>query len=249
MRNSLLRLKRLGVPIGAIIDVGVNHSTPQLIELYPDLKHILIEPISDYFPAIRANYAGINYDLIEAAASDSDGVVYVESRDQLGGGTITHSAIVAGPGPNTREIPSLKLDTIIPTKGLQAPYMLKVDVEGREVPAAILRGAKETMKNCSVIVMELTAERFFERGELIHAAGFRLYDIVDVAHYRGFLAQVDAIFVREDIWDANPDFRPLHQGPFKLKDWHTATRSPWVRGVGKAQPILGKLRRKLRAGR
>lgn len=233
MVDVLTSLRKAGVPIGTIIDVGVNSSTPTLINAFPTHKHILIEPISDYFDTIHRNYRGMNYHLVEAAANDKDGKVYIESAAKYGDGKISHSHIVDGPGPNRREVPSLKVDTILAgMSGLGQNFLLKVDIEGFRVTEAILDGAADTMKHSSIVMIEMTAPEMCEQMGLMGKAGFQLFELEDICYYDGVLWQMDGIFVRKDIIAANPALKPMSTPPFNPKLWQPM-RKPFFERVSR----------------
>jgi hypothetical protein len=57
MLESLRLLRSVELPIDTILDVGVQHATPSLIEVFPGKRHILFEPIDDYFYQVTRNYS------------------------------------------------------------------------------------------------------------------------------------------------------------------------------------------------
>jgi FkbM family methyltransferase len=219
VKEPLERLKLLGVDIGSIIDVGVNESTPSLMSAFPQHQHVLIEPIDDYFTAIKRNYSRFKFELLPYAANDVDGVVYLESEKKYGGRQVSHSRIVAEPNQSTREVKSLRLDTMLAGIELIEPLLLKIDVEGADVPEAILRGAPDTLRRSSCVVIEMTVPKFMDRARLIEAAGFQLFDLFDACYYRDTLWQVDAVFVRSELIAANQRLRPMSVLPFDPSVW------------------------------
>ncbi len=221
LSDSLRALKSSGLPIGTILDVGIQYATPPLMEVFPDKKHILFEPIEDYFPQIAKNYAAIDHQLIHAAVSDSDGEVNIHSERKTLGNTISHSYIVKEATTASRLVKSLRLDTFLESADLLPPYLLKVDVEGAETPAAILRGAEKTLAQSSAVVIEMTVDRFMERARLLEAAGFGLWDLVDLCYYGDCLWQVDAVFVSLDYKAQIPALRPMAQKPFRPELWQS----------------------------
>ncbi|NJN05557.1 MAG: FkbM family methyltransferase [Rhodobacteraceae bacterium] len=84
------------------------------------------------------------------------------------------------------------------------PYLLKLDVEGGELPA--LRGAVNTLRKTQMVIAELSIMRRYE-GEgsfaeviaFMQANRFRLFDIpqLDQLGTDGPLAYIDAAFVPE----------------------------------------------------
>jgi FkbM family methyltransferase len=219
MAESLRLLRSLEVPIETILDVGVQHLTPPLVEVFPDKKHLLFEPIADYFPHIIKNYSSTDYDLVNAAVCDVDGTVTIHSERKNLGNEISHSYIVQDVTATSRIVDSIRLDTFLSGGSRSAPYLLKIDVEGADVPAAILRGCQNTLAQTSVVVIEMTVDRFTQRTNLLDQAGFDIWDVVDLCYYGDCLWQFDALFISRRFKQAIPLLRPMHQKPFRRELW------------------------------
>ena len=83
----------LGVEVASILDVGVLHGTPPLIEVFPDLPHYLFEPIREHHDGIKQCYAELTFELHQVALSDTDGFAWQLALCSDGSGNITHSQI------------------------------------------------------------------------------------------------------------------------------------------------------------
>jgi hypothetical protein len=116
-------------------------------------------------------------------------------------------------------VPEITLDQYSISATYKAPLLLKIDVDGAAVPASILRGAKNTLAGCSVVIIEITLERWFERAEILHHAGFDLWDVTSLCYYGDCLWQFDAIFVSRKFKIQYPNLSPMHQLPFDMKRW------------------------------
>ena len=219
IQESLALLQRIGLPIDDLLDVGVQTSTPVLMELFPNHTHHLFEPVDDYFPAIAKNYAAIPHKLVHAAVSDSDGEVMLHSEKKMGDGKISHSWITEKATAATRRVQALTLDSYVERSGAKAPFLLKVDVDGAHIPASILRGASRTLQQCSVVVIEMTVDRFHERATLLDAAGFDIWDIASLCYYGSCLWQFDAIYVHRGYKRRMPALQPMHVPPFQPVAW------------------------------
>lgn len=217
--DSLRVLIKTDIPIGDIFDVGILHGTPILMELFSDRTHHLFEPIDDYFNKITENYRNINHTLIHAAVSDKIGNVFVHSEKKLGDGQISHSWISDKPTESSRMVPEITLDNYSLGVSCKTPLLLKIDVDGAPVPASILRGATKTLAVCSVVIIEMTLERWFERAEILHHAGFDLWDVTSLCYYGDCLWQFDAVFVNRKYKSEFPALAPMHQLPFDMKRW------------------------------
>ena len=231
--DVLSALRELGVPINGILDVGVNSQTQSLKDAFPDLKHYLFEPVKSYWPLIKENYGKFDYNLYPVALSNADGTAYLASiniYDQKlnAGGAASHSyvsekIVTQEEEPHLidcKEIKRMKLDTVMKDVGSsKGPFLLKIDVDGHELP--ILEGATETLKECSVVIIEATLQNLAERLEFLLGHGFRLFDLVDVSYYAGVLWQVDLVLVSSSVVEANPKLRPsVFEKPFKHELWH-----------------------------
>lgn len=224
VRDSLATLRQVGLPVGAVIDVGIQDGTPQLIEAFGDLHHTLFEPVAEFYPTIHKSYAGMAYTLVEAAVSDSDGSLTLKTeRKTRGADAISHSYLVNGDrdGADFRKVRTVRLDTHFATQPDGRDYFLKIDVEGADVPARILRGAAGILPRCSAVMIEMTVNTFMERAAILDAAGFDVWDICDLCYYGGCLWQVDVLFVRRDLKAANPALGPMGRIPFDGSLWQS----------------------------
>lgn len=221
VRNSLETLSKIGIGVNSIIDVGIQHSTPVLMELFPNLHHYLFEPVEEYFPHIRQNYANLKYELVHAAVTDFDGKVSLKTEKKTRGDEISHSYVVEDETPETRSVPAIQLDSFFAKKQNAGPFFLKIDVEGPDVPGAILAGAQSVLQNTHAVMIEMTVDKFMERASLLHKAGFDIWDICDLCYYGDCLWQADVVFVRRELKNSNLDLRPMHRPPFQPELWQS----------------------------
>lgn len=109
----------------------------------------------------------------------------------------------------TMEVPTITLDAMfaIVTPEIEAPIMLKMDIQGAELPA--IRGGKNTiLPKTDVIVLEVSFTSFNDNSpdfrqviNELHDYGFELFDIAKCGerHILGNMNQVDAFFVSSKI--------------------------------------------------
>lgn len=216
LKPSLLRsLADHGIRFGAVIDVGVQSCTRELMVAFPDLHHYLFEPISEWAPKIETAYgkAGVDYTLSLVALSDQTGTATLELDNLMGGENITHANIVDTPDTKMplREVPCTSLDRLQADGFFEnAPYLLKIDVDGAE--DRIIAGAKTLLPQCSAIIVEASIQDLVPRAARLSDLGFQLFDVVDLCYYGTRLAQVDLVFVRQEILPAEaftwPSFEP-----------------------------------------
>jgi FkbM family methyltransferase len=223
--QSLQILRQRGLPVSTVIDVGVHHQTPELIKVYPDCRHILIEPAIEFHAAIKTNYSRLDYILVPKACGDVDGSACLNIYDITGAGGVTHTTITDKPqSPQFRTIEITTLHTLISALASQENILLKVDVDGVELQ--ILKGAAESLQKCSCVIIEaplsIDNNLFFDRIAYMKGQGFELWDIVDFCYYKGCLSQVDVVFIRHDIKASMLQFNPWHDGKiFDSSEWLT----------------------------
>lgn len=218
--DSFQKIIDLGIPISTVIDVGVLNDTAELRTIFCNKKQLLIEPIIEWNPTIRRKYeeSKVDFELLNVAASDHDGVMSMEVSSVTAGVAITHARLAdASSGANVRTVPVRKLDTIVVEKALTAPFLLKLDVDGVEI--RILEGARTMLPQCNVVVIEANIRNFLERASWLVAAGFELFDIVDISYYDGRLRQVDLVFLNSAMVQARGI--DMYKQTFDMSKWIT----------------------------
>lgn len=217
--NSLLKR-----PIEVVVDVGVQYSTPFLMEGYPAAFHHLIEPVSLYHESIRQNYrkAGIDFNLIEAAAADNEGMLYQHLQCLDEGGKVTHSQLLGAENPTLKGLleivktPVVTLDALFPSL---SNYLVKIDVDGIE--EKIIRGGSQMIRGASVVIVEAPLGSLAARVSLLEGLGMRLFDITDMCYYFNQLQQADLIFVNTAMVSGDLDFQPFAKHtPIVWSEWY-----------------------------
>jgi FkbM family methyltransferase len=206
--EALSVLRARGVPVSTVIDVGVLHGTKELILAYPDCEHILFEPVEEFAEEIGRAYAGISHRLIRAAVSDRSGTIGLATTSIIPGLAVSHSWMAEG---GSRTVPMISLDDYLKVNQCGAPFFVKIDVDGSEMQ--VLKGAEETLKRTSVVMIEAPVDSFAERVFFLQTAGFRIFDIVEPCYYDGGFWQADALMVKSAIYaghfaDIRTDFNP-----------------------------------------
>jgi FkbM family methyltransferase len=197
--DSFRKLIEMGVPIGSILDVGVKTATYELLRVFPDKFHLLMEPIAEWNDGMKKNYSrgGVAHEIVNVAVSDVNGDVKLKTSTVHKDKPISHARIIAdgdaGEGPEYRTVQARTLDSMIAERALAKPFLLKIDVDGAEL--AVLAGAKETLKDCSVVVIETGITNIVERAHAVQSAGFQPFDIVDISYYDDRFVQADMVFL------------------------------------------------------
>ncbi|MFZ5618124.1 MAG: FkbM family methyltransferase [Pseudomonadota bacterium] len=202
--------------MAAVLDVGVQKGTGSLIEVYPDVPHLLFEPVKAFAPDIARtyDYKRIKHQLFEVALSDVDGSGLMEVR-KTDGEEISH-AWVSNRGESVR---LARLDTLVPQSGASGPYLLKIDVDGADAPGKIIDGAAGVMKDVSCVVCEMVVDRFFDLSARIQRHGFVLWDIVECSYYDDVFYQCDVLFLRREQIESEKRLKPFGLSTFDPRKW------------------------------
>lgn len=212
--RAIQRLLNLGIPVESVLDVGVLSGTGPLMELFPHTHHHLFEPEAAHYDQIEEAYRTFPHTLHKMGLSDADGEATLAGRTIDGATQITHSHIVIGEAPfdalTFSSITMRRLDTA--SAELSGPFLLKIDVDGHEMP--ILRGATETLAQTNIVMIEAPVSNvgippILERASYLIDRGFMITDIVDPMYYDGILWQVDVILTRSEFADRFVELRPF----------------------------------------
>jgi FkbM family methyltransferase len=212
--------------IGTVLDVGTHEQTMELRLTFPELKHVLFEPASEFHSKIAEHYSGMDFELVPLAVSNVDGTGHLKKYSIEGGG-VTHSGLV---DPNvssgSMEISTTRLDTFLKDKNFAKPYLLEVDIDGYEIPA--LEGASGIFDDVACVIVEATRETFAERLAFLATREFELFDIVDTCYYYGIFSQADLVFINNSVAKGEA-FRPWQTREFDRDKWiQVASFEPYV---------------------
>ncbi|HEX7005916.1 MAG TPA: FkbM family methyltransferase [Alphaproteobacteria bacterium] len=204
-------LKNLGYRPGAIIDVGVADGTFELYRVFPDAAYLLIEPLSEFEPAlawIAARYDA-HYELAAAGAADEYRVIrFGESLAEMHGASLQALGTDDVPnGPGMRRVPVRRLDRLVEQHHLKGPFLLKIDTQGTEID--VMRGAEGILPEVDVAIIEASFFNFRQKAQqpliddvlrFMDERGFFPYDFFGGFNrpLDGALGQIDIAFVKRD---------------------------------------------------
>lgn len=203
MPKAIERVAQRNIEINTVIDVGASDGrwSESCIMHYPQANYLLIEAQQAHekgLQAFKALYANANY--VIAAAGNKIGEIYFDNSGLFGG----LAADVPFEG-NCIVVPVTTIDEQVKKYQLQAPYLIKLDTHGYEVP--ILEGARETLKKANIVIIETynfqiakDSLRFWEMCNYMEDLGFLPIDMVDFMHRKKDNAfwQMDTLFIRKD---------------------------------------------------
>ncbi len=96
-------------------------------------------------------------------------------------------------------------------KKLPLPNFIKIDTQGSELD--ILKGAKQSISNCSLIYLEcpiieynLMSPSLNEYVKYLNSISFVPYDVCETHTIDNILVQIDILFIKKSV------FNKIHQG-------------------------------------
>ena len=196
-----------------IIDVGVAVGTPDLYGVFPNAKHLLIEPLEEYRASLDSIVNGLeNASYIIAAATKHAGSIIINVHPDLVGSSLYLENEDSDVNGVQRTVPAITLDEVCHEYNANGPYMIKVDAQGAELD--VLEGASRILEDTQLVILETSLFGFFDGGpqffecvDFMKKRGFVAYDIFG-EQYRPLdnaMSQVDLAFVPEQ-----SEFRKLH---------------------------------------
>lgn len=205
MRGCLQQAVRNGLRPNTVIDVGVAYGTQALYEVFPNVRHILIEPLEEFVPHLENLVTKLNKaEYIIAAATSTPGNVVINVHPDLVGSSIYKEEENSNVNGFERIVPAVTLDDICRDRKTIRPYLLKIDTQGSELD--VLRGAETVLRDTELVILEVSIFEFYKGGPQIYNCitfmkehGFVAYDVFDM-QYRlldGAMSQADIAFVQE----------------------------------------------------
>lgn len=205
---SPAHLRRFDLAPSTLIDVGVGTGTPALYEAFPDAALVLVEPLAEFEPALRAIVAGRRgrYFLTAVGSAEGRRRIRVEPGNRLKSSLLERTPLTrTGDALEEREIPVTTLDRLHAEHGFDAPIGLKIDTEGFELE--VIEGAARLLERAQFVIAEVSVAARFEGGysfaDLVGALdrrGFAVVDLLEVSRSRRSpgARYVDVLFVRRE---------------------------------------------------
>ena len=201
-------LRALNVDPRTVIDAGANigQFARAAAETFPLAHIIAFEPLPDVAETLRANLCDTRrVEVRSEALGPSDGTIALRRNRYSPASSVlclrpdaAEAFDLAEQGE--LEVPLARLDTAMRGEALEAPVLLKLDLQGYELEA--LRGAAETLARTQHVLLEIGLQQMYEDEptfEDVYAflttAGFRFVCPVSILRDdRGRISQMDALF-------------------------------------------------------
>lgn len=195
--KSLMGLKELGLEAKSILDIGAcyGHWSEQVQKnVYPDASYTLIDAIDYNVTKVKDS---VFYNAI-LADMEKD-VIWYELKNTGDSFFKENTKFFKGCDGTTKR--AVTLDSLFPNG--TSFDIIKIDCQGSEL--SILAGGGETIKNASVIILEMPfmgeynsgAPKFLEYIQYMDSIGFIPYDIIEFHHYNDILVHIDFVFIRK----------------------------------------------------
>jgi len=197
-------VSRLDFRPQTVIDVGVANGTFELYEAFPNARHLLIEPLEEFKPALEKITRQFNAEYVIAAASDKVGRIAINVHSILDGSSILKEVEGSHVDGVERVVPAVTIDYLCNERNLIGPYLIKVDVQGAELQ--VLNGGRKTLEETELVILEVHLFQFFVNSPQFYDVvsymkdrGFVVYDCFGGYHrpLDGALAAMDVAFVKE----------------------------------------------------
>ena len=192
--------------VGAIVDVGAADDFHTLHDSQPEAYSILLDANEKYVATYEKYLSTKSGEYRISAVSDIEKIVhYKHYIDQPYLSTVSERKDQPEGRIEIKELYTKPLDQLVPFDRLQKGVLLKIDIEGSEVPA--LMGAEALLSLTKIVICECSLDADFPGGDnftkifkILTQQGFKLQDIIRVPrlNHNKFPAQIiDAVFVKD----------------------------------------------------
>jgi len=203
------RLRAMGATFQTILDGGANvgQFARAAHRCFPEATIFSFEPLADIADQLEANLQDVaGHQVFRTALGSYDGKTefhrnsYSQSSSvkpmlQKQGGLLEGTQEI-----ETLSVPIGRFDTLLEGQAIQAPALLKLDLQGNELEA--LKGAEETLTKCSHLLLETVFDQeyvdeplFEEIWTFLRGQGFHFERPLNFSiGSDGRICQMDALF-------------------------------------------------------
>lgn len=199
-----------GISFSTVIDVGANRGqfSRAALARWPEAAVLAFEPLPEVAHQLRNALAGFPLAEVHVVAlGDEDGTVSFHPHTY----TLSSSALPVVPEARGQyswaeerpavEVALCRLDSVLGSRHLVGPVLLKLDVQGYELK--VLGGAVAVLARVDALVIEQSFERFYEGQPLfseanrfLEALGWHLARPLDWRLEKGRIVEIDCLYLR-----------------------------------------------------
>jgi FkbM family methyltransferase len=202
--QALQRMRDLGVAPRTIFDVGFATGTEGLYGIFPDVRYVIVEPLAESRPFMEEHMRAYPGSIaVHAAAGREAGEAEFVVDPSLSGS----SFLLKRKFGEIRAVPMVTIDGLVQQHGLQAPFIIKLDVQGYELE--VLAGAEQTLKQTEAVITEASLwadrkragmTRLMDLMNWFNDRGFVLYDIAQIVRRKldEAITELDLVFCPAD---------------------------------------------------
>lgn len=203
MFAKLCTLRDKGYTPSVILDIGAHKGTwtDGCLQVYPDCKYYLFEAIE--YPELdkfgdNPNVHVTRGVLLNDRVADVDWFEMCNTGDSM-----FREKTRFFENPTIRRRTTTTLDSAMVKEDPVANVFVKIDCQGAEIP--ILKGATKLLEVTDFVLLEIPffgqynagVPTFLEHIQFMDSIGFIPYDILEHHAIKGFLMQVDILFIRK----------------------------------------------------
>ena len=203
MKNTLLKLKNMGLKPTHILDIGAYKGYWSLMAtmVFPESKITMFEPIEyeEHFELRNNEKFDVKNKLLSSNISEVDWYEEKNTGDSIFLERTTHFK-------NCKPIKKFTttIDLVFKNSLDKSPQLVKIDTQGSEI--AIIRGGSNVFSNTEVFILEIPffgeynykVPNFAKHISFMDSLGYCVLDIEDFHYMDGKLLQIDISFIQKD---------------------------------------------------
>jgi len=181
-------IRSLAPEIKTCVDIGSGYGTKELYKAFPNVFHVLIDPLEEYEPYLTEILTKYKGQYFITAIGSNNTTLKISMEQNILVSSFQKRTELTSTGKETletREVPVITLDNLLEKHKFQPPFGLKIDTEGFELE--VIRGASDFLCHTEFVIAEVSYNKRFENGyrfqefaDKMKECGFYLCDVLKV---------------------------------------------------------------------